>query len=75
MGWTDDQGYQRVPGFRNYPKSYLRGGRTTKNTNGYLVFKNYPKSYLQGGRTTKDANGYLVLEIVLSPTYGVDGQP
>ena len=39
MGWTDDQGYQRVPGLRNFTKSYLRGGRMTKGTDGYLVLE------------------------------------
>ena len=28
-----------------YPKSYLWGGRTTTDTDRYLVFKYYPKSY------------------------------
>ena len=44
----------------------------TKDTNRFLVLKNYPKSYLWGGQMTKDTNRYLVLEIILSPTYGVD---
>ena len=56
-------------------KSYLWGGRKTTNTDGYLVLKNSPKSYLGGGggRTTTNTDGYMVLEILLSPTYGVDG--
>ena len=43
-----------------YTKSYLRGGRTTKGTNGYLVLKILTKSHLRGGWTTNDTDGYLV---------------
>ena len=46
----------------NYVKSYLRGGRMTKDTDRCLV-PNYVKSYLQGGRITEDTNGYLVLKL------------
>ena len=35
---------------------------------------NFIKSYLQSGQMTKDTNGYLVLQILPSPTYGVDRQ-
>ena len=35
----DDQGYQQVPGLRNFTKSYLRGGQMTKDINGYLVLE------------------------------------
>jgi len=35
---TDTDGYLVL---KNYPKSYLRGGRTTTDTNGYLVLNNY----------------------------------
>ena len=35
----EDQGYRQVPDRENYIKSYIQGGRTTKDTNGYLVTK------------------------------------
>ena len=46
---------------KNSPKSYLRGGRTTRDTDEYLVLKNYLKSYLRGGWTTTYTDGYLAL--------------
>ena len=69
----DDQGYQQVPGLTNFTKFYLRGGRTIKDTNEYLVPINYTKSYLRDGQMTMDTNRYLVQKIIQSPTNGVDG--
>lgn len=46
-----DQGYRRVPGLKNFIKSYIRGGRATKNTDGYLVSKSLPSpTYRVDGR-------------------------
>ena len=36
---------------------------------------NRTKSYLLSGKMTKNTDGYLILEILLSPTYGVDERP
>nr|POE53731.1 hypothetical protein CFP56_23271 [Quercus suber] len=60
MGWMDEQGYQRVLGLKNYTKSYIRGGRTTKDFDEYLISKALLKSYLRDGRRTKDIDEYLV---------------
>ena len=38
-GWMEDQEYRQVPDRENYIKSYLQGGRMTKDTNRYLVMK------------------------------------
>jgi len=62
-------------GHLSHAKFYLQDGRTTKDTNGYLVLEISSKSYLQGGRKTKDIDGYLILEILRSLTYGMDGRP
>ena len=56
----DNQGYRRVPGLKNYNKSYVRGGQMTKDTDEYPISKDLLKSYLRDGRRTKDTNGYLV---------------
>ena len=40
MGWTDNQVYQRVPSYKN-PKSYLKDGRATKDTDRYLDLEIY----------------------------------
>ena len=43
------------------PKSYLRDGQMTKDTDGYLIIRNL-KSYLRGGHMTKDTNKYMVMK-------------
>ena len=62
---TDTDGYLVL---KNYPKSYLRGGRMTTDTDGYLVLNNYPV-VLPTGWT--DDHGYRRVlgpqKIILSP--------
>ena len=62
-GVADDQGYQQVPSLTNFTKSYLWGGRMTKDTDEYPIPINYTKSFLRDERTTMDTNGYLVQKI------------
>ena len=61
MGWMGNQGYRQVFG-HSFTKSYIRGGQTTKDIDGYLVM-NLTKSYLRDGRTTEDIDKYLVARI------------
>ena len=68
MGWTEDQEYKQVSSHKNYIKSYLRGGWTTKDIDGYLVSKTLLKSYLWVGQRTKGTDWYLVPREPLSKT-------
>ena len=55
-------------------KSYLRGGRIVKDTDGCLGPKKFMKSYLQGGWIIKDNDRCLGPQKKLwTPTYKVDG--
>ena len=71
----DDQGYWRVPGLTNFIKTNLRDGRMTKDTDGYLVLRILPSLPTEW----TDNHGYQRVlgfqNIILNPTYGVDGRP
>ena len=75
MKWTNDQGYQRVPGHINFTKSYLQGGQTTKDTDRYLVTKIFLSPTYKVDELPRIPTGTWSQKFLLSPTYGMEELP